>query len=416
MQTRGNIKWDDGTPVINHKVEVWDADSGSSDDFVKFTTTDSNGNYSMTHKKKQDPWWYGSKKRGDFYIKIKNSVNKTLYKSKTYSDYKPSTLTIDVILDKIAATYGINTVHGKITARYPDERGVMPLSGVQAIAIDDDWPGYDSLGAKITDSNGEYVITFSKSDYDGFFEFGEGRPDIYVDIRQRLQGSWKKIWKSGKDNEAILPKKINLEIPVVIIQGKVNSYKKCRNNSLENRSITSLTAVAYDSDKYNRKQFLGSSRISEKDGSFEIEVFGTRDSQGNPNDIFVRLEDNGNEVWRSQTRSIGTPSYFVVSSSPIDAVLECDEEDSAPPTGGTAPTSFHLHNNSNHTRYIYRDNQYAGFLYPEGIANFEIPCGSYSVFTAKETISDTYNSVTYSRIVIGACTVDSFDLFDQILY
>ena len=426
MITKGNVSWDDGSPVVGYRVEVWDSDIGP-DDSVGATTTNGSGNYSLDHKKRQDPKWFGKKRRkGDFYIKVRKpegNTFRTAYKSKVYSNYKPRTLTPNVVLNRILVNYGVNTVFGKVLAKYPDGH-TGPLGGTKIIVKDDDVLFDDTLGSVVVGGDGGYIVTFSKSDYDPWFEIGEGLPDIQVEVKKKLRGNWCRIWRTKTFSESSLPLEVNIEIPAIFIKGKVKNYWTCENGQLVNKPVTDLVAIAYDFNTMDSKHFLGESPVETKgrSGVFGIWTFGSRDwpyNMSDGSDIFVQLVDknSGIEAW-SSGKHWGVVNPIVIdinSGNPIEATVECEETEELP-TSGTGGTLAKLINMSGETRYIYKDNAHIDTLSPNGETSVNVTCGQTTKLQAKETLSDSYNPVTWEKFVPGACYDEPFEVLYEIWF
>lgn len=430
MITKGKITWDDGTPVVGYRVEVLDSDIGP-DDFVGATTTDGSGNYSLDHKKRQDPKWYGKKKRkGDFYIKVRKPENRTfrtVYRSKVYQDYAPRTLTINVVLNRIIVNYGINTVFGKVLAKYPDGH-TEPLGGAKVIVKDEDVRFDDTLDSVVVGDDGRFIATFSKSDYDPWFEIGEGLPDILVEVKKKLRGDWHRIWRTKTFSESSLPLEVNIEVPAIFIKGKVKSYKTCENGQLVDKPVTDLVARAWDFNSVQSKHYLGESPVEDPPkvtvGIFRIWIFGSRDrpyNMSNGSDIFVQLVDKYNskiEAWRSRKHlDVVNPTVIDINNgNPIEATVECEEPEELPPQG-TGGTIARIINRCGETRYLYQDNAYIAKLSPDRPEkNVNVPCRQITRLQAKETISDSYNPVTWAADVPGACYEEPLKVLYEIWY
>lgn len=424
MITRGRVTWDDGSPVVGYRVVLWDSDS-DPDDRVKVTTTNGTGNYHMQHKKRQDPVYYGKKRRkGDFYIKVRKPLSgggfKTVYQSPVYQDYKPPELVINVVLNRVLVEYGANTVYGTVTGRWPDGT-VRPLPGLRVKAVDRDAIGWDTLGGQpLTNANGEYVITFSTEDYSSWWEFEEGLPDIQVFVQKRHRGAWRRVWESTKYEEASLPLHVNLELPVVYVTGTVNSYRSCEDGNLIDRPVTDLKAVAYDVSPQRQKRFLGEAVVDQKSHGFRIEIMGSRDNPpSNGNDIVVRLEDRATEVvaWESQTfqNQINPTVLDVNSGDGIDAVVECEDPEDLP-AAGDAGTIVHLENDAGEERWIFVDDQNRGSLAPGASTTVHVPCGHIAKIQAKDDPFGVFNAVTFEVFIRGACLADPWNAYYEIRY
>ena len=374
MITKGKLTWDDGSSLVGYKVEVWDSDTLSGDDFIKRTYTDENGNYSMDHKKRQDPRYFGKKRRkGDFYIKVKKASRK-IWQSRVYSNYEPRVLTINHIFDRILENYGINTVYGKVMAKYPNGE-ISPLSGVKITVIDDDAIFNDNLGSVVTGTNGDFIVSFS-------------------------------------NEEAHLPLEVNIEVPAIRIEGTVQSYSICEDGDMVIKPVTDLIAKAYDYNTANSKHFLGESTIETKSrigGVFSILTYGSRDypfNATNGSDIFVQLVDKNQqiEVWSSEKHwNVSSPTVIDINDgNPIVVNVECEDEEEIPSPGGEG-TSVTLLNESDGVRYIYKNNVHIDTIPVSGQTTLLVECGQTIILEAKEELSDTLNAVTFSAIVPGLC-------------
>lgn len=436
MITKGRINWDDGTPVVGYKVEVWDSDVGP-DVCVGDTTTDGSGNYSLDHKKRQDPKWLGKKRRkGDFYIKVrkpKNGTFQTVHRSKVYQDYAPSTLTINVVLNRIIVNYGVNTVFGKVLAKCPDGH-TEPLGRAKVIVKDEDVQFDDTLDSVVVGDDGRFIATFSKSDYDPWFEIGEGLPDILVEVKKKHRGKWRRIWRTKTFGESRLPLEVNIEVPAILIRGKVKSYKTCENGQLVDKPVTDLVAKAYDFNSVQSKHYLGESLVQDPPdtvGIFRIWIFGSRDWPHNMNDgsdIFVQLVDKNidREAWRSKIHwDVVNPTIIDINKgNPLEVTVECEEpeEPEELPPQGTGGTIVYIVNRSGETRYIYQDDVHIDTLYPNKVTIVNIACGQFTKLQAKESISDVYNPVTWEPnghrrgFVLGYCYEEPEEELHEIWY
>jgi hypothetical protein len=335
--TKGCVYWDDDlSPVVGYRVSVWDSDALSGDDFVGRTQTDNNGEYSIRHKKKQDPWWYGKKRRkGDFYIKVRKPTNggfKTVYKSEVYPNYKPAVLEINAPLNRIIVEYGVNTVYGKIVARDPSWNSYLPTSG-KVVAKDDDLLIDDVLGGPVNiKADGTYVIKFRKADYDKWFEVGENLPDIYVKIRPYFDK-----FKMGTTietrtfSEASLPFCKDFEIPVAMLGGKVKFYKVCEGGSLVQKPVTDLVAKAWNLFEADHgdlwKKFYNPHPVISKgnQGIFTVPFvsFARHETLG----ISLFDKHSNKEVYTSDNYhwNGNFPNFINIDHGyPIEVIVECD--------------------------------------------------------------------------------------------
>ena len=334
MVTKGRITWEeDGSPVVGYKVELWDDDL-FGDDYVGSTYTNFDGRYLIVHPRKTDPWWYFFAAKGDFYIVVKNNNGEKVYQSRDYDDYSGSSLNINVQLNKIAAEYGVNTVYGKVEIVYPNGTK-RPLIDADIVIKDNDLIFDDTLGKSITDTNGNYIITFNEDDYNHWYELGEDKPDIFASVFKKMgiNNRRKKVWQTRVKSEATLPCKVDIKIPIIHVRGIIGSYKRCEGGILVTKPITDLKAEVYDIDNYFFvfKEYLGESFINAKDNSFELFVTGTSDFFFNPsgNDIFVRLVDKNNNtvVWKSKTFYDQDRAGVIKVNDglPIDIVIDCPQ-------------------------------------------------------------------------------------------
>jgi hypothetical protein len=96
----------------------------------------------------------------------------------------------------------------KIKGRIKDSKTGNGILGLNVQGWDDDWPDNDDfMGQSLTNSNGDYLIDYTKSGDSQHWDpsLGHGdtrwRPDIYIRILIRThRNRWVKLWKSSVFN------------------------------------------------------------------------------------------------------------------------------------------------------------------------------------------------------------------------
>ncbi len=422
MITSGTIKFTDGNPAKQYLVELWDSDLGP-DDFVANTFTDKSGRFSMEHARNQDPAISGSNKRkGDFYVKIfkpgriLNGVALPPYsfvgRSATYDDYGNQDLIINLSFDAILQTHPVNTVYGTVTGLFPDgtER---PLVDHLVKIVDEDLTWDDRLGTVTTDEDGQYLLSFSRRDWDKPGEIEHRGPDLLVSVYKKISREWRSIWRHKKLGDSFLPRRVDVSVPVVTVRGKVGSYSQCSNGRMVQKNPDDLVARAWDHDGVFGKDFLGQSMVS-TEGHFEIDIFGSRDHPYNwkdGNDILIALRDKTTDeiAWQSPVHAnVLEPQIITLNEgNEIEASIACPEIEVDEPQRGDAGTTVRITNLLSEVRHIYRDGRYLTSLGVRGSANsntdLHVDCDAISRIQAKSEISNSFNPVTKELDVRGAC-------------
>lgn len=329
MTTKGKVTYSHDGSSFKGTVELWDSDWEFDD---KIGVMSFLGDFSFSHRKKQDPWWFGKNgRKGDFYIKVYQPKisygpwdGNLVYKSKVYKNYKPPILEINVALKSY--------VYGKVLFKYPNG-GTEILRGGRIVAKDEDFGWDDNLGTDYGSYDGSIDVAFHKSVYSNFTDGYEGKPDIYVNVEMHhdppLTPFGYRIWRTrtyDNINPDNLPLNVeNIEIPVIIAKGVIKSYKLDGSE----RVPSNLRAYAYDQDGFWWDLLLDASNVinTTKTGppkyEFRLMIYGTRDAPPDLSDIYVVLEDeagDGERVWRSDTfwDKEGPIEFDVNGDTPIE--------------------------------------------------------------------------------------------------
>ena len=166
---------DNGVGIPGMRVKAYDVDWISSDDYLGSDTTDGQGNFEITFDRDAfDAGWYDPEGGPDIVVKVYNDQNRLVYRSGERSGAGKDTF-FDIRLDPLDLI-GQYTVGGRVT----DARSGRVLCNLPIRAYDDDLIFDDPLGSGTTDHNGNYIIPYQKSSFDGWFE---GNPDPYVKVR-----------------------------------------------------------------------------------------------------------------------------------------------------------------------------------------------------------------------------------------
>jgi len=410
------------------KVELWDADPGR-DDFVGTAITDAGGEYAISHKRQQDPWWYGQKRRrGDFYIKVFAPAGQTfrlVFQSKVHKDCSAEPLTIAVPLSRAVVEHGVYTVYGTVVAKYADGAS-RPLTRAKVVVknygvIDDDTLGEGEVG-----DDGVFVVPFGELYSRASGKPFKGRPDIFVNVRRYdARGIPRRIWHTRTFREAALPLRVDVEVPVIRVSGEVKSYHKRLEPAAPEpaaRPVTDLEAKAWDLDLMAANDFLGECAVEEKAGvgHFDIFIYGSRGDPGEGRELYVELrdKDDGHSAWKSAPyKNVVPPVYIKLNGGePLEAVDRCWEPPAAagegPPGAGTRLV---LTNRAQEDRYIYKElfnasEVFITALAPDAQATVEIKCHEEALVRAKRERSDAPAAVTYEVGIVGACREEPLEI------
>lgn len=354
--TKGTILLDDGTPAVGFEVRVWDSDVGR-DDLLGDASTNSRGEYSVTHRSKQD---WGRERDGrfaDIYIEVieKNGIM-PLKKSTEYDNVSLPTITINLTIDKIIAIYGAHTIYGKIVYKSPNG-SVHPFESLEVIAYDADIGRDQKLGECTTDDEGAFFITnFGEEAYESFLE---GKPDIYLIILgdSMINADKVIIWESDKHRRAVLPLNMGtIEIPEIVIKGYIGSYTY----KGDVKPVSNLVAFALDYDfipPAHDELAISALQYEDKTDcySFKMTIYGSSDNLSG-SDIFIELRDEelDETVYTSDVKwGIDEPCTINIGSPdnplPVEVKEDVSYEYQEPDNG----TKAFITNTIVHARTIY---------------------------------------------------------------
>ena len=250
-KTKGKITIN-GVPTRGLTVKAYDQDyplgAPVFSSFLGETTTDSNGNYSISYS----PNAYGGLPgdednidwravKPDLYIEVWRGVIR-LKKSSVRRDVTSEEVTINL---NIQETIQNRKTKGKITIN-----GV-PTRGLTVKAYDQDYPlgapVFSSfLGETTTDSNGNYSISYSPNAYGGLpgdednIDWRAVKPDLYIEVWRGVIRLKKSSVRRDVTSEEVT---INLNIQETIQNRKTKG--KITINGVPTRG---LTVKAYDQD------------------------------------------------------------------------------------------------------------------------------------------------------------------------
>jgi hypothetical protein len=168
---------DNGQGIPNLTVKAYDSDWISSDDYLGTSVTDSSGNFDISFQESDfDAGWWDPEGGPDLFVKIYTTNNRLIYRSEIRTGAGQNT-SFDIRIDPLDVL-GEYTVSGIIS----DARSTRRLCNLNVEAWDDDWIFDDILGTDRSDVIGTYLIPFERSTFSSFWDFLEGRPDVYVKI------------------------------------------------------------------------------------------------------------------------------------------------------------------------------------------------------------------------------------------
>lgn len=168
---------DNGQGIPNVTVRAYDSDWISSDDYLGTSVTDASGNFDITFQESDfDAGWWDPEGGPDLFVRLYTTDNRLIYQSEVRSGAGQNT-NFDLRINPLDLL-GEYTVSGIIS----DARTGRRLCNLNVQAWDDDWIFDDVLGADRSDVVGTYLIPFQRSSFSVFWDFLEGRPDVYVKV------------------------------------------------------------------------------------------------------------------------------------------------------------------------------------------------------------------------------------------
>jgi len=368
--TNGYITFEDGSPAVGFSVQVWDKDPGK-DDLLDETVTNQYGFYSVKHRAKQDWGNIRTGRLGDIYIKVickKDNITPVKISEPVRKDYSKPFLTINETIPKILATYGANTIYGKVLYKRPDGT-TAPFKELKIAGYDSDLLKDDYLGEATTNNDGEFfIIDFTKDDYG----LGvEKKPDVYVKaIYNDLE-----IKRTKTKWNTSLPCNVGMiTIPQFTVIGYVSEYKY----DGKTRDIGKLIAKLYDNDSIwggtsSQDQLITEMPLKleqkfENLFTFSSIFYGTLD-RFSASDFYVTLYDSEKDcdvytskIYTNQTDPITIKIGTAANPLKIDYIPDSNVVDS-PPCSGKHGIIFVAKNYRSFKVYIYRNDKFV-FLLP----------------------------------------------------